>query len=385
MHYRRLGHSGLKVSEISLGSWITFGGQIDEETAIALINAAYEQGINFFDNADMYANGQAEIVLGKAIKKLPREELVISSKVFWPVGKGPNARGLSRKHITEAVNASLKRLGLDYLDLYFCHRYDPDTTVEEVVRTMNDLIHLGKILYWGTSEWEAAQVMEAYGVARQYGLIPPTMEQPQYNLFHRKRVEDTLMPICRDLGIGLDGKLVFFICNSVFVGEYDIDGNQIPLKDAAGNRIPKVNSDTGEYDRDEKGEIRYLGQGEKVGVRDTKTLVELVENRQIENWLAHPIYGSGYLIPDPAELEAAHGMTDFRRRFNPLRFYSPEEVLEFAKRDIEERSTYLEELFSGQEGVEELAPIINVWRECVLPSAQQIHAFYVRHYGDPRA
>jgi voltage-dependent potassium channel beta subunit len=198
-----LGHSGLKVSEISLGSWITFGGQIDEETAIALINAAYEQGINFFDNADMYANGQAEIVLGKAIKKLPREELVISSKVFWPVGKGPNARGLSRKHITEAVNASLKRLGLDYLDLYFCHRYDPDTTVEEVVRTMNDLIHLGKILYWGTSEWEAAQVMEAYGVARQYGLIPPTMEQPQYNLFHRKRVEDTLMPICRDLGLGL--------------------------------------------------------------------------------------------------------------------------------------------------------------------------------------
>jgi voltage-dependent potassium channel beta subunit len=203
MHYRRLGHSGLKVSEISLGSWITFGGQIDEETAAALIHAAYEQGINFFDNADMYANGQAEIVLGKAIKELPREELVISSKVFWPVGKGPNARGLSRKHITEAVHASLKRLGLDYLDLYFCHRYDPDTTVEEVVRTMNDLIQQGKILYWGTSEWEAAQVMEAYGVARQYGLIPPTMEQPQYNLFHRKRVEDTLMPICRDLGLGL--------------------------------------------------------------------------------------------------------------------------------------------------------------------------------------
>lgn len=203
----------------------------------------------------------------------------------------------------------------------------------------------------------------------------------------REQSQQTLLKwkIYRDLGIGLDGKLVFFICNSGFVGEYDIDGNQIPLKDAAGNRIPKVNSDTGEYDRDEKGEIRYLGQGEKVGVRDTKTLVELVENRQIENWLAHPIYGSGYLIPDPAELEAAHGMTDFRRRFNPLRFYSPEEILEFAKRDIEERSTYLEELFSGQEGVEKLAPIINVWRECVLPSAQQIHAFYVRHYGDPRA
>jgi voltage-dependent potassium channel beta subunit len=140
---------------------------------------------------------------GKLIRDLTREELVISSKVFWPVGKGPNARGLSRKHIFEAVHGSLKRLQLDYIDLYFCHRFDPDTPVEEVVRTMNDLIHQGKILYWGTSEWEAAQVMEAYGVARQYGLIPPTMEQPQYNLFHRKRVEDTLMPISRDLGLGL--------------------------------------------------------------------------------------------------------------------------------------------------------------------------------------
>ncbi len=203
MHYRRLGHSGLKVSEISLGSWITFGGQIDEDTAISLIHEAYEQGINFFDNADMYANGQAEVVLGKAIQDLPREELVISSKVFWPVGKGPNSRGLSRKHVTEALHSSLKRLGVEYLDMYFCHRYDPDTPVEEVARTMDDLIHQGKILYWGTSEWTAAQVMEAYGVARQYGLIPPTMEQPQYNLFHRKRVEDTIMPICRDLGLGL--------------------------------------------------------------------------------------------------------------------------------------------------------------------------------------
>jgi voltage-dependent potassium channel beta subunit len=193
----------LKVSEISLGSWITFGAQIDEATAMSLIHTAYDQGINFFDNADMYANGQAEVVLGKAIQDLTREELVISSKVFWPTGKGPNARGLSRKHITESIHGSLKRLQLDYLDLYFCHRYDPDTPVEEVVRTMTDLIHQGKVLYWGTSEWEASQVMEAYGIARQYGLIPPTMEQPQYNLFHRKRVEDTIMPISRDLGLGL--------------------------------------------------------------------------------------------------------------------------------------------------------------------------------------
>ncbi len=203
MHYRRLGRSGLKVSEISLGSWITFGNQVDQTAAQQLIHESYEEGINFFDNADMYANGQAEIVMGNAIADLPRSELVISSKVFWPTGKGPNARGLSRKHISESIHASLKRLNTDYVDMYFCHRYDPDTPVEEVVRTMTDLIQQGKVLYWGTSEWEAAQVMEAYGVARQYGLIPPSMEQPQYNLFHRKRVEDTIMPISRELGLGL--------------------------------------------------------------------------------------------------------------------------------------------------------------------------------------
>ena len=203
MHYRRLGRSGLKVSEISLGAWITFGSQIDEDTAATLIHEAFEQGINFFDNADMYALGKAESVMGKAIKDITREELVISSKVFWPTGKGPNGRGLSRKHITESIHASLSRLDTDYVDMYFCHRFDPDTPVEEVVRTMTDLVHQGKVLYWGTSEWEAAQVMEAYAVARQYGLIPPSMEQPQYNLFHRKRVEDTIMPICRELGLGL--------------------------------------------------------------------------------------------------------------------------------------------------------------------------------------
>lgn len=203
MHYRRLGKSGLKVSEISLGAWITFGKQIEEKTAIDLLHAAYDHGINFFDNADIYADGQAEVVMGKALRDLPRTALVISSKVFWPTMPGPNGRGLSRKHIREAVEASLRRLGTDYLDLYFCHRYDPDTPVEEVVRTMDDLARQGKILYWGTSEWEASQVAQAYGVARQYGLLPPTMEQPQYNLFQRKRVEDELLPLCKEFGLGL--------------------------------------------------------------------------------------------------------------------------------------------------------------------------------------
>jgi voltage-dependent potassium channel beta subunit len=203
MHYRRLGQSGLKVSELSLGAWITFGNQVDEKNAADIIHAAYDHGINFFDNADMYAEGRAEEVMGKAIKDLPRTALVISSKVFWPSMPGPNGRGLSRKHVTESINASLKRLGTDYLDLYFCHRYDPDTPMEEIVRTMSNLVDQGKILYWGTSEWEAAQIARAAGVARQYNLIPPSMEQPQYNLFHRKRVENEIIPVTHELGMGL--------------------------------------------------------------------------------------------------------------------------------------------------------------------------------------
>ena len=157
MHYRRLGRSGLKLSEIALGAWVTFGDQISEKTASQLIHTAYDEGINFFDNADVYANGQAETVMGTAIRDLPREALVISSKVFSQTMPGPNGRGLSRKHITESVNASLKRLGTDYLDLYFCHRFDNETPLEETVRAMDDLVLQGKVLYWGTSEWSAQQ------------------------------------------------------------------------------------------------------------------------------------------------------------------------------------------------------------------------------------
>ncbi len=203
MHYRRLGRSGLKVSEISLGAWVTMGAQIDEKTSAELIKTAFDQGINFFDNADIYANGRAEEVMGKAIQGIPRHQLVISSKVFWPTMEGPNGRGLSRKHIFESVHASLKRLNTDYLDLYFCHRFDPDTPVEEVVYSMNLLIEQGKVLYWGTSEWRASQIAEAVGIARQYNLIPPTMEQPQYHMFHRHRVESELAPLCDSYGIGL--------------------------------------------------------------------------------------------------------------------------------------------------------------------------------------
>jgi voltage-dependent potassium channel beta subunit len=203
MHYRRLGRSGLKVSEISLGSWITFGAQIDRKLASELVHAAYEAGINYFDNADAYENGQAEILMGEVIRDLPREALVLSSKVFWPTMPGPNGRGLSRKHILESAHASLKRFGVDYLDLYFCHRYDPDTPVDEVVRAMDDLVHQGKVLYWGTSEWRAWQISSAWNAAEKDHLVPPAVEQPQYNMFHRERLETELAPLCRDLGMGL--------------------------------------------------------------------------------------------------------------------------------------------------------------------------------------
>jgi voltage-dependent potassium channel beta subunit len=203
MHYRRLGRTGLKVSEISLGSWVTFGSQIDEATAGEILHAAYDAGINFFDNADMYADGQSEAVMGRGVKGLPREALVLSSKVFWPTMPGPNGRGLSRKHITESIHASLRRMNTDYLDLYFCHRFDPDTPVDEIVFTMDMLIRQGKILYWGTSEWRAWQISAALGVAAEHHLIPPAVEQPQYNMFHRRRVELELSSLCRDYGLGL--------------------------------------------------------------------------------------------------------------------------------------------------------------------------------------
>lgn len=198
-----MGRSGLKLSQISLGSWITFSNQVDLAEATSLLHAAYDHGVNFFDCADVYASGEAEKLMGKAVRGLPREGLVLSSKVFWPTMPGPNGRGLSRKHITESVDASLQRMSLDYLDIYFCHRYDPDTPLEEVLWTMHSLIMAGKILYWGTSEWEPAQVMEAVLLARSLGVIGPSVEQPRYSMLHRARVENHLMPVAREKGIGL--------------------------------------------------------------------------------------------------------------------------------------------------------------------------------------
>lgn len=203
MEYRYLGRSGLQVSALSLGAWVTFGEQVDEDIAYECMTAAYDAGVNFFDNAESYGRGNAEVVMGNVIKRAgwKRSQLVISTKLFWGE-RGPNTRGLSRKHIIEGTRASLERLQMDYVDLIFCHRPDIYTPVEETVRAMNYLIDQGMAFYWGTSEWSAAQIMEAVAVARQNHLIPPLMEQPEYNMFHRERVEYEYAPLYRAIGLG---------------------------------------------------------------------------------------------------------------------------------------------------------------------------------------
>ena len=206
MEYRQLGKSGVKVSVLSLGSWLTFGNQITDDVAEALMQTAYDGGVNFFDNAEGYHFGDSEKVMGKILKSKgwDRTSYLVSSKVFFGSRRGqkPNQGGLSRKHITEACHEALQRLQVDYLDLYFCHRPDPSVPMEEIVWAMNHLMTQGKILYWGTSEWSAAMIMEAHKVAKEYRLIGPTMEQPQYNLFWRNRVELEYLDVFRTVGLG---------------------------------------------------------------------------------------------------------------------------------------------------------------------------------------
>lgn len=203
MEYRFLGKSGLKVSALSFGAWVTFDDQLDVDAALACMTAAHDAGVNFFDNAEVYAGGQAETIMGQALKKAgwKRSDLVVSTKIFWG-GKGPNDRGLSRKHILEGTDAALRRLDLDYVDLLFCHRPDVDTPIEETVWAMNHVLNQGKALYWGTSEWSAAQIRRAYDFARREHLMPPTMEQPQYNMFHRDRVEAEYADLYDEIGLG---------------------------------------------------------------------------------------------------------------------------------------------------------------------------------------
>jgi len=203
MEYRSLGQCGTKVSLFSLGGWTTFGGSVTEPKVIQeILQEAFASGVNFFDIADVYSKGQAEAVMGSVLKQFPRHELVLSSKVYFPVSDDVNDRGLSRKHIMESVERSLRRIGTDYLDLYFCHRFDPDTPVEETLRAMDDLIHQGKILYWGTSEWTAEQIEEVCNLAESKNLYRPQVEQPQYSLVARKKFESNTLNALEDWNMG---------------------------------------------------------------------------------------------------------------------------------------------------------------------------------------
>lgn len=236
MEYRRLGSSIIKVSELSFGTWENFG-RVDFSVARDCMLAAYEAGVNSFDSADEYGGrGKAEMVMGKIMKELPRTDLIISSKCFWDYGPGPNESGLSRKHIMESVNASLKRFGTDYIDFYYCHRYEAevigqtDPNLEEVVRAMDDLVHQGKILYWGTSCWTAAQISQAVALCNLWNLYKPAMEQPLYNMFYREYVEKDLLKPAQKLGFGI---LTWSpTCNGILTGKYN-DG--IPADSRLGN------------------------------------------------------------------------------------------------------------------------------------------------------
>lgn len=232
MRYRRLGRAGVEVSAVGLGSWLTYGGTVAEETATTCIHRAFEHGVNFFDTADVYARGRAEEVMGAALASLRREDFVLATKVYFPVGKGPNASGLSRKHIWEQVHHSLRRLGVDHIDLYQCHRYDTSTPLEETCRVMDDLVRAGKILYWGTSEWSAEQLANATELCRAQGWSPPASNQPQYSALQR-RVEQAVLPVSEELGIG---NVVWSpLAGGVLTGKYRTPDDIPPESRAAGS------------------------------------------------------------------------------------------------------------------------------------------------------
>ena len=206
MKYRRLGRAGIKVSAVSLGAWTTYGGSVQDKRLITdIVQTAFDAGVNFFDNADAYARGTGEAIMGEVLTDLeiPRHQLVLSTKVFWPMSDGVNDRGLSRKHVIESIDRSLERLQTHYVDLYFAHRYDPETPMEEIVEVFSDVVRSGQALYWGTSEWSAAQIAEAHTYAVAHGLVAPVTEQPQYSMLYRERVEDEILPVTEPKGIGL--------------------------------------------------------------------------------------------------------------------------------------------------------------------------------------
>ncbi|WP_127506376.1 aldo/keto reductase family protein [Paenibacillus humicus] len=235
MKYRKLGRSGLKVSEISLGSWMTYGHTVGENTGAKLVDRAFELGINFIDTANVYEQGAAESMLGDILPAYPRESYVLATKAFWPMGSGPNDRGLSRKHVVEQLNASLKRLKQDYVDIFYCHRYDPETPVEETLRTIEDFVRQGKVLYVGVSEWSAAQIQEAVQVADKYLLDRIVVNQPEYSMFNRT-IERDVLAVSEKNGIS---QVVFSpLAQGVLTGKYRL-GQELPEGSRASD--PKTN------------------------------------------------------------------------------------------------------------------------------------------------
>jgi aryl-alcohol dehydrogenase-like predicted oxidoreductase len=245
MKYRKLGRTGLQVSEISLGSWLTYGNSTEKESAIRTIDRAYELGINFFDTANVYAQGAAEAIVGEALRKYPRDSYVLATKVFGAMGDKPNQKGLSRKHIMAQMDASLKRLGLDYVDLYYCHRYDPETPLEETLRALDDLVRQGKVLYVGVSEWTAAQITEALGIAERRLLDRIVVNQPVYNMLNRY-IEKEVIPLGEEKGIS---QVVFSpLGQGVLTGKYS-RGSDVPADSRAAD--PKSNQFIKRYLQDD--------------------------------------------------------------------------------------------------------------------------------------
>ena len=302
MHYRGIGDSGLQVSEISLGSWLTLGSSVDRAASRALVLEAFELGINLFDTADVYADGEAERVLGSALAELPRERVVVASKCFFPSPETPDARGLSRQHVTESVTGSLRRLGTDYIDLYQCHRADPDTPIEETVDAFSDQIRQGKLRHWGVSMWSAAQIEEACRVAQARQGYAPISNQPQYSLL-RREIETEILPACRRLGLG---QLAWSpLAQGVLTGKY---ATGVPANSRAADsfRGQFMSDLLGDETRFRVEELRSVAADAQLGVaalalawclRDPciSSLIVGVTRRE---QLVENVSASGQLLPD---------------------------------------------------------------------------------------
>jgi voltage-dependent potassium channel beta subunit len=281
MEYRKVGKWGLRISELSLGSWLTFGKQLDIDGAKNIVREAFKNGINFFDCAEAYANGMAESMLGQVLKEFRREDYVVSTKIFW-AGKGPNDSGLSRKHLLEGIWNSLKRMQHDYVDLVYCHRPDPETPIEETVLAMDYIIRNGLALYWGTSEWSAEQITSAYKACKDLNCVPPVVEQPQYNMLERNKVENEFLPLYENYGIGLT--TFSPLASGLLTGKYN-DG--IP-KGSRFDVFPELKNHfekSGLFDKKIIGKVKKIGEiANELGVKQTQLAIAwALKNRNVSS------------------------------------------------------------------------------------------------------